>query len=93
MPETKPSAVFSARYNRGLPNSVKSLKKTQHNTAKEARLRNEFKRSETRIQAAAHEAELHTENAQLQQSGAIELDKNEQYRMITQRDILQKNHT
>lgn len=89
MPESKSSAVLSARYNRGLPNSVKSLKNTEHNTAKEARLRNEFKRSESRIQAAALEAEMHTENAQLQSSGAIELEKNEQYRMITQKDILQ----
>jgi len=85
MPETP---TINSRFNRGSGNSVKSLRETNSNSAKEARLRNEFKRTERPYQQAAENAQIHAEHSSLQQGGAIELEQNEDFKLISQRDIL-----
>ena len=78
------------RFQRGLPNDIKELKNTKTNTAREARLRNQLKISESKINSAAEQSSLHTRQSNLTHSGAIELEDNEDHKFITQEQIISK---
>jgi len=67
---------------------LKPLKNTSSNTAQEARLRNHLKKSEKAIAKAGEFAELHSEFAQNSANGSVELDKDEHFKYISQKDIL-----
>lgn len=77
-----------ASFSRGKNIDIKSLRNTTTNTAIEARLRNQLRKSESLIQNAAEDAELHANFGGITGVGGIELEKDESFKYLTQKDLL-----